>query len=255
MIQEITRADFLNEVWEYRAGEHVLIVAPTGAGKTHLMWQLLEQAMGQNPYLNVVSFMPKPSDPTTAEWSRKLNLRETPVWPPQPKVWDAFGEKPAGHVLWPPHPMNLPPDERRELVGSVLRRGLDSQFKKGHGISVVDDAHSAATLMHLNSYIEEMLVNGRAGGAGIWLATQKPSGTVNSGSLSTFAYGNSTHFWASKDSDERNLRRLGEIGGIDPKFVERQIRSLRMFQIDGNSVGEFLYVDRRGPYAARVLPW
>jgi len=253
MISEITRDDFLNEVYDYRPGEHQLIVAPTGAGKTHLMYQLLEQAMLQHPGLSVVSFMPKPADPATVEWAGRLNLRETPVWPPKKKFLDS--DKPAGHLLWPPHAMNLPPEERREGVGAVLRTGLDAQFKRGHGISVVDDAHSAATLMHLNSYIEEMLVNGRAGGAGIWLATQKPSGTVNSGSLSTFAYGNSTHFWASKDSDERNLRRLGEVGGIDPKFMEREIRSLRMFQINGHAVGEFLYVDRRGPYAIRVLPW
>lgn len=253
MIEAISREEFLHTVWDYRPGEHVLIVAPTGAGKSHLAYQLLRESMAQNPELSVVNFMPKPADPTTVEWAGQLGLKETPAWPPKKSFWN--NSKPNGYVLWPPHPMNLPPEDRREAVGAVLRKGLDSQFKAGNAISFVDDAHSAATLMGLNSYIEEMLVNGRAGGAGIWLATQKPSGTVNSGSLSTFAYGNSTHFIASKDSDERNLRRLGEVGGIDPKFMEREIRSLRMFQINDHAVGEFLYVDRRGPYAIRVLPW
>ena len=253
MIQEISRPDFLHEIWDYRPGEHVLVVAPTGAGKSYLLWQLLREATAQHPDLVPVAFMPKPADPSTAEWAAMLGFRETPTWPPRRKLLQPG--RPAGYVLWPPHPMNLDPEARREAVGAVLRQGLDAQFKAGNSISVVDDAHSAATMMRLNSYIEEVLVNGRAGGAGIWLATQKPSGTVNSGSLSTFSYGNSTHFIASRDSDERNLRRLGEIGGIDPKFMEREIRSLRIFQVGGHAVGEVIYVDRRGPYAIRVLPW
>lgn len=219
-----------------------------------MMWSLLGEAMKQHPHLRVVNFMPKSADPTTVEWARRLNLRETPVWPPRPRIWDVLGDKPAGHVLWPPHNFALPPEERRENVGAVLRHGLNQQYAKGNSINFVDDAHSAATMMNLNSSIEEILVNGRAGGSGMWLATQKPSGTVNSGSLSTFAYSSASHLFLGKDTDERNLKRFGEIGGIDPKFVERTVRDLRMYRIDGHPVSQWLYLNKSGPFACIISP-
>lgn len=255
MIATLSRADFLSEFWDYRPGEHALWVTPTGGGKTHLAYQCLEQSMRQNPGLSVVSLMPKPADPSTVEWAARLNLRETPVWPPQKKIWDAFEQnRPDGYVLWPKHPLDLPPDQRREAVGQVLRKGLDSQYKRGNSITFVDDAHSAAVLMGLNEYLEEMLVNGRAGGAGAFLALQKPSGTLNTGSVSSFAYSSASHIFLGRDNDERNIRRFGEIGGVDPRLVENIVRNLRMFNVNGHSVTEWLYVDLRGPYMALVGP-
>jgi len=253
---DITRSEFLDEVWDYRPGEHVLTVAPTGAGKSYLNWQLLERALEFNPGLRLVTFMPKPADPTTVSNARRLGLKEVPTWPPKPpRFWE---EKPAGYVLWPPHPHGPGIDTRarREAVGAELRKGLEDQYWRGHSISFIDDAHSAAAMMDLNPQIEETLTNGRAGGSGIWLATQKPSGTVSGGGLTTFAYNSASKMFFSKDADKRNLERLSEIGaGFDPKEVEGWIRNLRMFQIQGHPVGEFLYLDRSGPYAARILPW
>ena len=206
---ELDRAEWLDSYWDYQAGEHVVIIEPTGGGKTFLAYQMLAEVMRRYPGLSVASLMPKPSDPSTVQWAQALNLRETPIWPPQRKLFQA---KPAGHVLWPKHRMDLPPAERREEVGKVLRAGLDGQYKAGNSITFVDDAHSAATYMKLNDYIEEMLVNGRAGGAAAWLALQKPSGTVNAGGITSYAYSSPTHFLFGKDTDERNLKRLSRDG-------------------------------------------
>lgn len=254
MLTELSREEFIENYWNYEDGEHVLGIAPTGGGKTHLMYSLLGATMADHPHLSVISFMPKSTDPSTVEWAEKLNLRETPTWPPRKKISDAFGEKPAGHVLWPPHNFSLPPEDRRENVGAVLRHGLNQQYSRGNSISFVDDAHSSATMMGLNSYIEEILVNGRAGGSGMWLATQKPSGTVSSGSLSTFAYSSASHLFLGKDTDERNLKRFGEIGGIDPKFVEETVRNLPMTRINDHPVTSWLYLNKSGPYAAIIHP-
>lgn len=64
------------------------------------MYQALDESMRQNPGLTVASVMVKPRDPATAEWARRLDLRETPAWPPRKKL---FSAKPRGYVLWPPH--------------------------------------------------------------------------------------------------------------------------------------------------------
>lgn len=248
----LSRSEWLDEYLDIRAGEHVVIVEPTGGGKTWLAYQMLGVVMRERPDLVPVAFMPKAADPSTATWARSLGLRETAVWPP---VRKPFQSKPPGYVLWPKHRMDLPPEERREQVGKVLRAGLDWQYKKGHSISLIDDAHSAATMMGLNSYIEEILVNGRAGGSSVWLTLQKPSGTVNSGGITSFAYSSPTHYIFGRDTEERNLRRLREIGGgIDPDRVERIVRSLRLYRIGDNTVSQKLYIDKRGPYLCLVGP-
>ena len=249
---ELDRQLWLDEYLDYNDGEHVVIVEPTGGGKTWLMYQMLAAVIRDHPDLAPVAFMPKASDPSTVEWARALNLRETPEWPPRRKL---FQSRPAGHVLWPRHRMDLPPEARREEVGKVLRSGLDGQYKRGNSISLIDDAHSAATMMGLNSYIEEILVNGRAGGAAAWMALQKPSGTINSGGITSFAYSSPTHYLFGKDTEARNLKRLSEIGGgVDAARVEEIVRNLRTYRIGKHTVSQKLYIDKRGPYMALIGP-
>lgn len=249
---QLDRQDWLENYFDYEPGQDVLIVEPTGGGKTTIAYQMAGEVMRRFPQLSFVSFMPKPKDPSTVAWAKALNLRETPVWPPQRKLFQA---KPAGHVLWPPHRMDLAPAQRREEVGKVLRAGLDAQYKAGDSVSLVDDAHAAATYMDLNDYIEEILVNGRAGGAGVWLPVQKPSGTVNAGGITSYAYSSPVHYLFGKDTDARNLRRLREIGGgIDPDKVEAIVRNLRLYRIGSATVSQKLWIDRRGPYMALIGP-
>lgn len=253
--KELDRQDWLENYLDIEPGHDVLIVEPTGGGKTTIAYQMMGEMMRRYPHLSYVSFMPKPRDPSTVAWAQALNLRETPVWPPRRKLADWFRPKPAGHVLWPPHRMDLQPERRREEVGKVLRAGLDAQYKSGDSVSLVDDAHASATYMDLNSYIEEILINGRAGGAGAWLPLQKPSGTVNSGGITSYAYSSPIHYVFGKDTDARNLARLREIGGgIDPVKVEGIVRNLRLYRINGATVSQKLWIDRRGPYMALIGP-
>lgn len=249
---ELDRAEWLDDYFDYNPGEHIVIIEPTGGGKTVIAYQMLGKIIERYPHLSAVSFMPKPTDVSTVRWAHALNLRETPVWPPVRKL---FQPKPAGHVLWPKHRMDLPPAQRREEVGKVLRAGLDAQYVRGNSISLVDDAHSAATYMDLNDYIEEQLVNGRAGGAALILPLQKPSGTVNAGGITTYAYSSPTHYLFGRDTEARNLKRLSEIGGgIDASRVEEIVRNLRLYRIGTHTVSQKLYIDKRGPYMALIGP-
>jgi hypothetical protein len=247
----VSRADFLDSIWDYRAGEHVAVIEPTGGGKSWLCYQLLQEAMRQNPGLRVMSAMPKPSDATAAAWMPALDLAETPVWPPTRKL---FARKPAGHVLWPKHDMSLSPSQRRAKVGEILRRGLNDQYVKGDSISFVDDAHSAAVMMGLNEYIEELLVNGRSNRAAIWLALQAPKGSAATGSITGFVYSSARHLFLGKDTEDRNIQRFGEIGAFDAKETQQIVRNLRLYRIGNETVSEKLYIDKRGPYRCLVGP-
>ena len=251
MLTEVSRDDFLNELWDWRPGEHAVIVSPTGGGKSWLMWQLLEQSMAHHPQVRPVTMMPKPSDATTTEWSAKLGLRETPEWPPRPKL---FRAKPPGYVLWPPHPRNLDADQRHEAVGAELRRGMDSQFWTPNTLTLVDDAHSAGTMYGLNGPIEEHLVNGRSNRSAIWLASQKPSGTLVSGGITSYAWSSASHLFIGKSPADADIKKYGEIAGIDPRLVENTVRDLRTYSVGGENITEWLYVSKRGPHACLVGP-
>jgi hypothetical protein len=251
MVLQISRPEFLDEYFDYRPGEHLNAIYPTRRGKTHLVYQCLRVAMRQNPHLSAVSLMPKPKDDATAAWAAALGLRETPVWPP--RRWP-FTEGPPGWVLWPRHTRNLPADQRRALIAAQLRACLNDQYWRGDSITFADDVYVAAVLMGLNPECEEFWTAGGSNRAGLWSANQKPSGTLGGGSVSSFSYNAPTHLFLGKDTDDRNVRRFGEIGGVDPREVESIVRNLRLFSIDGNSVSEVLYIDKRGPYMAVIGP-
>lgn len=251
MLAEVGRREFLDDYWDWRPGQHVIAVAPTGGGKSHLLYSLMERSMERYPDVSYVSLMPKPADPGVDEWAERLGLRETPVWPPRKRL---LGGKPAGHILWPPHALGLPPDDRREKVGAVLRDGLDDQYKRGNSVTFVDDATSSAGLLGLNTYIEEMLCNGRAGGASAWLAAQKPAGTRTSAGVTTLVWGNATHLFLGKTPSDADVERYTEIAGLNPKVVENAVRNLRMVPVGNASVSQFLYVNKSGPWAAIVSP-
>lgn len=247
----LDRQTFLDEYFDYRPGEHVSLIAPTQRGKTHLSYQLLQAAMRQNPDLQVVSMMPKPNSPATSRWADALNLREVPDWPPP---WKPFASKPDGYVLWPHHRKDLDATANRMQLAVKFRKALKDLYWRGNCIVLADDVFLLAVLMELNPDLEEYWTAGSEGGAGLWAPNQKPSGTLGSGSVSSFSYNAPTHLFLGKDSDERNIKRFGEIGGVDPQKVADIVRNLRLYRIGDKSISEQLYIDKRGPYMALIGP-
>jgi hypothetical protein len=249
---QLDRTDFLENYWDYRPGEHVSLIYPTQKGKSHLAWQLLQGALRRNPGLDAVSLMPKPNSPATARWARALDFAETPSWPPSRKL---FQSPPAGYVLWPPHRKDISASENREQVASVLREGMNQMYWRGNCICFADDVFVLAVLMGLNPECEQFWTAGGEGGAGLWSANQKPSGTLGSGSVSSFAYNSAAHLFLGKDTDARNVKRFTEIGGgVDPEEIAAIVRNLELYQIGPKTISQVLYVDTRGPYKCLIGP-
>ena len=249
---QLDRADFLDHYWDYRPGEHVGLIYPTQKGKTHLGYQLADRAMKQNPGLSFASMMPKAKSPATSRWAEALELQETPAWPPRRKL---FARAPRGYVLWPPHRPDLAAADNRAQIAGQFRRAFHQQLWRGDSITFADDLHRLAVLMGLNTECEELWTTGAEGGAGLWGANQKPSGTAGSGSVSTYFYNSSTHLFFGRDQDARNVRRFSEIGGgVDPGEVASIVRDLRLYPINGKTISEVLYLDTRGPYYCTIGP-
>lgn len=248
----LSREEFFKDYFDYRRGEHLSAIYPTRRGKTHLLHQALDTAMKQNPDLTVATLMPKPQDPATHEFARQLNLKIVSDWPPRRKWWTK--EDYRGYVLWPKHRADVDAAENREQVAAVMRRCLSHQYWTGNSITFADDIHVMAVLMRLNPELEQFWTAGGSSGAGLWSANQKPSGTQHSGAVSSFSYNAPSHMFLGRDTDRRNVKRFGEIGGIDPDRVEAIVSNLNLYRINGNSISEVLYIDKRGPYMCLIQP-
>jgi hypothetical protein len=254
-LAEFDRAEFFGTdggpgYFNYHAGEHAAWIYPTQKGKSHLMWQALGAAMRQNPDLSAVTLMPKAKSPSTSRWAASMDFRETPSWPPRRKL---FQSRPAGYVVWPPHRQDLTAADDRAQVASVLREALHARLWEGNGITIADDLHILA-LMGLSAECEEIWTTGGEGGAGLWGANQKPSGT-KTGSVSSFFYNCSSHLFLGKDTDHANVQRFSEIGGgINPVEIARIVRNLKLYRIGDKTISQVLYIDMRGPYKALIGP-
>ena len=259
-VLHIPRRVFLDEYWDYRPGEHVSLIEPTQQGKTHLLYQLLQAAIGRWPELRTVTAMPKPRDPATRRWSAALGFKTLDNWPPPGTFFS--GPKP-GYALWPKHLKDAPKPVNRAHLAEIFRRMLADQYWHGDSITVADDVYILAVILGLNMDCEEFWTAGGAGKAGLWAANQKPSGTAGGGSVSTFSYNSPVHLFLGRDDDLRNRQRFGEIGGVDPAYVAWLVTQLQRHQIarpDGPpvTISDKLYLDKRGnqngPYMCIIGP-
>jgi hypothetical protein len=250
-ILRVDRSTFVRQYWDYNRGEHVAIIEPTGGGKTHLAGDLLAELAGELPMTMLVM---KPRDPGPAAVSRRLGLKETPTWPPAARwPWE---QRPPGYTLWPRQSL-ADIDADNAHLKAEFRKMLYDAYGHGDQIVFADEVYGLVAELGLARELTMLWTRGRAMGAGLWAATQKPSGTQHGGSIPTFFYNQSTHFFLGKDTDERNTNRFGEIGGIDPREVSELVRHLPVHRIIDDQgqpqhISEKLYIDKRGPYMAVV---
>lgn len=248
-MMQLSRAEFLNEWFDFNPGEHINIISPTGGGKTVLLGQLKERIGELHPSLRTVTLMPKLADDSTDAEIENLGYKEIQDWPPTHRFWE---NKPPGYVLWPEHDVN---DEaaNRERHTDIFRRALNSQYSDGKSLTVVDDAYIIGVLYGLNKELDRHWIAGRSNKASLVTALQKPSGTTG-GAISSYAYNSPIHLFLGKDTDARNLKRFGEISASDmnPHDLEDIVRNLRIHRIDGAAVTDFLYLDRRSGRMATV---
>ncbi len=190
-----------------------------------------------NPDLRAIILVVKPRDETIDEWNKKLQFPIVRDWPPHDLKRFWYRDK-SGWVLWPRHAFDPEKDDKH--LHDVLRRALLDAYKRGHTITVVDEAFGAANELKLAKELITIWSRGRSMGNGLWAGTQKPS------HVPTWFYSQAHHLFLANDPDERNRERFGEIGGIDSKVIEEIVIGLKKF--------EFLYIRREGPRFCKIIP-
>lgn len=205
----VPRTTFLTRDWRYKTGEHVSFIGPTGAGKTHLALALLARSVNdeRKGYVTVM----KPRDKTVGQFMVRYHWKRILNYPPPPQMRKVLGEEVPGFIVWPVHSHNPELDEiRHEQIFRRMHRDL---YVKGDAIIFDDEAVSLVREMDLKPDLVRIWTKGRSVGCGLWAATQRPS------LVPLEMYDQAEHLFLAYDPDERNQKRFGEIGGVNPELI------------------------------------
>lgn len=217
---------------DWRQGEHVTLVGPTGCGKTTL-------ALGMLPSRRyVVAIGTKPKDRTLAALSRQgyRRVARPDEWPPP-----MAGREPAWPrvLFWPrfTRPEDVP--AQRAGIEHVLR----STFASGGWCVFADELRYITQFLGLQSITELMWLQGRSIGLSLVSCSQRPAW------VPLEAFSQATHVVMWRATDRRDVQRLSDIGGID---VER-VRHVMALEPDRGGLGkhDFLYMNARTGHVAR----
>ena len=199
--------------WEF--GEHVALIGPTGQGKTNLLTNLLPL----HPYVCV--FATKPRDATM----QRL-IMHGGYYPL--KRWHSLDpDKYPRRVLWP-DATSL--DSNTEQT-NVFHNAFERIYREGAWTVAIDELWYVANILHLSLDVKMYLLQARALGISVLLATQRPAW------VPLEVYDQSTHLFFFRDNDENNLRRLSGISFRSADLIRLIVADLDRFEV--------LYVNTR----------
>jgi hypothetical protein len=226
--ESFPRDEFIRERFDYSAGEHVTFLAPTQQGKTTLAFELLEANATTD--VPAVVLVQKPRDTVVRKWLEHLKSEQgwirTQIWPPSP-----LRKKTRGYILWPSHKHD--PDTDNPRIKAIFRRAILDCYKRGNRILFADETYGLSEELDLDDELIAVWSRGGGMGCGLWAATQRPA------YIPLWGYSMAEHLFLANDPDRRARIRYGEIGGINPKFVEQQVERLPKYH--------WLYIRRTGP--------
>lgn len=204
--------DFVTNHFDWRQGQHVTAVGPTGSGKTTLGLHLLPQ----RDY--TVVFSCKPRDVTMNRLLRAGWERQSTRFIPQI----------ANHIiLWPPVDGFAAASKQKRIFRDAMERVL----VEGGWCIDLDETAYIADFLGLEKELKMLMQIGRSNDISIINKTQRPA------FVPLVIYDQADHLFLWRDNDEVNLKRIGGLGGLDQRSIRHEVASLPKH--------EFLYVNTR----------
>lgn len=199
-----------NMVW--RQGEHVTLVGPTGCGKTTVALAMLEKrqwicVLATKPRDPLIKSLPKQGFKVIDRWPPPDYLRKVVLWPKISALGDMASQK-------------------REI-----QRAMAMMYRSGGWCVVGDELRYLTQTLGLKREAEMYWLQGRSLGISFVTATQRPAW------VPLEAYDQATHLFLWRETDKRNLARLGDIGGVDTDLIRHVIPRLPKH--------DFLYINTR----------
>lgn len=205
-VEHVEWGPFLDGL-DWRQGEHVSILGPTGSGKTVLGRALL----AKRRYVLVLANKPRDRE-LDAIARRRGGYRRIKSWPPpapaklMPKV-----------VLWP-KPRSL--DTVAIEQGAEFHAALSDVYAAGGWCVFMDEAYYISNDLGLAGALKILWQQGRSLGVSMVACSQRPAFVPQE------MYSEASHLFLFRVRDKNARRRLGEIGNVDPGELAEVLATL-----------------------------
>lgn len=179
---------------DWRQGEHITLIGPTGAGKTELMIDLMSRRKW-NVFLNT-----KRIDPTQ-DRLQQLGFRVTSDGNINPEASQRWIVKP---------PWNRKAFLDTDKVhASIFTKALTEAFWQTGWTVGIDELEFINRDLAVTAPVDKLLRQGRSQNNSMILGTQRPR------HVTLHAYEQATHLFIWRQSDATNAGRASELAGVD----------------------------------------
>lgn len=217
---QVPRMDWasLVEHVDWRQGDHVTLIGPTGAGKTTAALSLLAERERRDGY--IIAIFTKPKDPV-AKRLEKNGYWKIRKWPPP---------KRRKHILlWPDHKTLGDTAGQTEAVAYTL----DGVFRDRSWCVYIDELYWVSNRLGMAPLLRDLWLQGRSCGVTLVASAQRPR------NVPVEAYSSSAHLLIWRTNDDEDLKRLSGLGAAPNKTVQSAVQSLDFRK------HEVLWVDTR----------
>jgi hypothetical protein len=198
---------FIDKV-DWKQGEHVGLVGPTGQGKTTLLLELLPIRR----YVLILASKPVDDSMVRLQQQGYHKIERWENLPPN---------KYPRRILWPnARKLGARPNQRKEFL-----RAFSETYIEGKWCIVADEGFYLADMLKLKEPMRDVWTQGRSLGLSFVVCTQRPAW------VPVEMYDSSTHLFFWRTTEEAALKRLSSLGGsADPTIVRYIIQRLEMHQ-------------------------
>lgn len=193
--------------FKWAQGDHVLIAGPTGSGKSTLAKDLLQKRG------HVLGFGVKTEDPTLekefSDWSFVQSMSEVESW--QNRV-----------MLWPRPKRRESADAWRVRQREAFKEAFDVMIKARGWCIYIDELKYMCDPKFggVGNQIELISYIGRSAKKTLISAVQRPS------YVPLAVLSNASHAYVARTTLEEDIKRLGNLGGIDRRAMGEAIMTL-----------------------------